>query len=603
MTHFPSARLRPTALLLVSLSLAACAQPPSVPAATGGQAGAPSPYDGVDRSWVATDNGLKGNIQAQKIDAGNNTLSNEGWTAASNGWGPIERNKSNGETAGGDGKTITLNGKTYSTGFGVHGSSSMAFAVNGQCTTFSSDIGIDDEVGTKGSAVFQVYADGTKLYDSGVMTGSSATKTVNVSIAGRRELKLVVQDGGDGNAYDHADWADAKLLSCTTVASGGTTSPAPAPSPSPNVTYQGPLVITKGGTYSGNYQSTNPSVPAISVRTSEPVIIQNANVRGPSHLISGFNMNLTVRNTRAYGVNPNVSGLNTGRFILSEDTLNLIVENNYLEGTSGIYVHNFKGNRAGGQTIKIMRNKVKNIDGRKSNGSGGYQTAFERVQFTQFNNIRDVPNVEIAWNEIINEPGKSGLEENINFYGSTGTSSSRLKIHNNFIKGAYNANPATDSGFGGGGIMLGDGNPTSLSTAGGYMDVFNNQIVSTSNQGIGIAGGHNHNVYNNRIVSSGLLPDGRKILAQNVGVYVWDQAGSAKSGTWFNNSVRDNQIIWMRYRSDGSSYTNNTWFASCTSSCYNNSSLPGPATLATEQAEYDLWLSKLSSAGIKVGVN
>ncbi|PNY79783.1 NPCBM/NEW2 domain-containing protein [Deinococcus koreensis] len=602
MTHFPSARLRPTALLLVSLSLAACAQPPSVPQ-TGGQAEGASPYDGVDRSWTATDNGLGGKLQAQAIDPGNNTLSNEGWTAASNGWGPIERNKSNGETAAGDGKTLTLNGKTYSNGFGVHGNSSMTFAVNGQCSTFTSDIGIDDEVGSKGAAVFQVYADGTKLYDSGVMTGSSATKTVNVSISGRRELKLVVQDAGNSNAYDHADWADAKLLSCTVAASGGGVSPAPAPAPSPNVTYQGPLVITKGGTYSGSYQSTNPDVPAISIRTTEPVIIQNANVRGPSHLIAGFNMNLTVRNTRAYGVNPNVAGRNTGRFILSEDTYNLVVENNYMEGTSGIYVRNFKGNRAGGQTIKILRNKVKNIDGRKSNGAGGYQTAFERVQFTQFNDVRDVPNVEIAWNEIINEPGKSGLEENINFYGSTGTASSRLKIHNNFIKGAYNANPATDSGFGGGGIMLGDGNPASLSTAGGYMDVYNNQIVSTSNQGIGIAGGHDHNVYNNRVVSSGLLPDGRKILAQNVGVYVWDQAGSAKSGTWFNNSVHDNQIVWMRYRSDGSSYTNNTWFASCTSSCYNNSSLPAPATLATEQVEYNLWLSKLSSAGIKIGVN
>src|SRR4030095_6410355 len=39
---------------------------------------------------------------------------------AKNGWGPIERDKSNGEQAAGDGRTITLNGSTYAKGLGVH---------------------------------------------------------------------------------------------------------------------------------------------------------------------------------------------------------------------------------------------------------------------------------------------------------------------------------------------------------------------------------------------------------------------------------------------------------------------------------------------------
>ena len=34
-----------------------------------------------------------------------------------------------------------------------------------------------------------------------------------------------------------------------------------------------PLVITKGGTYTGTWESTNRSTPAVTVNTSEPVTI------------------------------------------------------------------------------------------------------------------------------------------------------------------------------------------------------------------------------------------------------------------------------------------------------------------------------------------
>jgi hypothetical protein len=59
--------------------------------------------------------------------------------------------------------------------------------------------------------VFQVWADGTKIFDSGTMTGSTATKNVNVNVAGKKELKLIVTDGGNGNTWDHADWANARV--------------------------------------------------------------------------------------------------------------------------------------------------------------------------------------------------------------------------------------------------------------------------------------------------------------------------------------------------------------------------------------------------------
>ncbi|MBB5374990.1 N-acetylneuraminic acid mutarotase [Deinococcus metalli] len=153
-------------------------------------------------------------LGAQTIDPGDNTLSNEPFASVSNGWGPVERNRSNGETGGTDGRTLTLNGVAYSQGFGTHAASSMTFDVQGRCQTFTADIGVDDEVGTWGSVVFQVYGDGVKLYESPRLTGADAARPISVPIAGRRVLRLDVSDAGDGRDYDHADWARAMLRSC-----------------------------------------------------------------------------------------------------------------------------------------------------------------------------------------------------------------------------------------------------------------------------------------------------------------------------------------------------------------------------------------------------
>lgn len=138
-------------------------------------------------------------------------LSDRDWTSATNAWGPVERDLSNGEQAAGDGRTLTLNGVTYSKGLGVHAASDVRYSLGGVCTSFTAAVGLDDEVGANGSVVFQVYADATKVFDSGAMTGASATQQVNVSVLGASQLRLVVTDGGNGNGNDHADWADAKV--------------------------------------------------------------------------------------------------------------------------------------------------------------------------------------------------------------------------------------------------------------------------------------------------------------------------------------------------------------------------------------------------------
>lgn len=130
----------------------------------------------------------------------------------SNGWGPIELDSSIGEKAADDGSALTLNRRVYTKGLGVHSNSKLVYNLNGQYTTFITDLGLDDEVGNNGSVVFQIFADGAKVYDSGTMTGASATKTALVNVDGVKQLWLVVTDAGDDNSFDHANWANARVI-------------------------------------------------------------------------------------------------------------------------------------------------------------------------------------------------------------------------------------------------------------------------------------------------------------------------------------------------------------------------------------------------------
>src|SRR3954471_9081094 len=138
--------------------------------------------------------------------------------AATNGYGSIERDRSNGERAAGDGSPMTIAGRFYKKGLGLHSDAELHYKLGGKYRSFVSDVGIDDEVGDAGSAVFQVFADGAKLFDSGVMFGSSRTRRINVDVSGMNELVLIVRDGGDGNSFDHADCGGARVIRPTGVA-------------------------------------------------------------------------------------------------------------------------------------------------------------------------------------------------------------------------------------------------------------------------------------------------------------------------------------------------------------------------------------------------
>ena len=369
-----------------------------------------------------------------------------------------------------------------------------------------------------------------------------------------------------------------------------------------HVGWRGPIVITHGGIYSGHWQSLDPNTPAVRIATSQPVIILNATIVSASDCISNVTdgVNLTVVGTTASALNPNVAGKSPGRFVSVENFDRIDLENNTLLGTSGIYLGYYHGNHATSMSVKVLRNSAVNIDGRHSDGLGGFLSGpddCDMVQFCQLAYVSGLPGVQIAWNQVINLPRQSRVEDNISIYKSSGTPASPILIHDNYIQGAYPADPATQD-YSGGGIMLADGQGDAKPADDpAYVLAYNNQIVSTTNYGIAISSGHDSSFFDNRIVSSGLLPNGAWIPAQNTGAYVWN---SDADPSFTNNSATGNVVGWMHL--DGTNQiSRNDWWLPNASGPQNNVSLPNPITSQTEQAEYQLWLVKLKQSGIRIG--
>ncbi|MGH6893615.1 MAG: NPCBM/NEW2 domain-containing protein [Dongiaceae bacterium] len=112
-----------------------------------------------------------------------------------------------------DGRAITLDGRTYVKRLGVHFPSEIRYQLSGRYKTFTAGIGVDDEAGNKGVMTFEVWGDGIKLFDSGLMRGMSKTKIVDVSVAGVNELRLVTTEGGNHEgAVTFQVWGDGARL-------------------------------------------------------------------------------------------------------------------------------------------------------------------------------------------------------------------------------------------------------------------------------------------------------------------------------------------------------------------------------------------------------
>lgn len=158
-------------------------------------------------------------------------------SVATQGYGVPQKNHSI------DGKTMTIGGVTFERGFGTHAESSLIVQVNGKAKSFTAQVGIDDDAKGHDPAVeFVLLGDGKNIWSSGIMRLGDPARTCQASLIGIQKLELVVTDGGNGNYYDHADWANAKFES-DGVTTFSTFNPVPGtpyiltplPSPMPKI--------------------------------------------------------------------------------------------------------------------------------------------------------------------------------------------------------------------------------------------------------------------------------------------------------------------------------------------------------------------------------
>ncbi len=107
---------------------------------------------------------------------------------------------------------LQVGDRRFAHGITVNSRSSVEIALNRQCTTFSAQAGVDGlSMFTDGSVRFSVYADGQRLWQSAALGYRDPPASVQVSLTGRKTLRLVVERAGQGSLPTLVSWADAEI--------------------------------------------------------------------------------------------------------------------------------------------------------------------------------------------------------------------------------------------------------------------------------------------------------------------------------------------------------------------------------------------------------
>lgn len=132
---------------------------------------------------------------------------------SSNGWGTVRKDKS--ISGGVIGLTRDGDFVDYNKGLGLHSNAEYVYDLEGKdYDYFESYVGVDKAMSSRpaSSVIFKVLVDGEEKFNSGVMRSTTPQKYVKVDVKNAKELKLIVNDAGDGDSSDHASFGDAKLV-------------------------------------------------------------------------------------------------------------------------------------------------------------------------------------------------------------------------------------------------------------------------------------------------------------------------------------------------------------------------------------------------------
>lgn len=358
--------------------------------------------------------------------------------------------------------------------------------------------------------------------------------------------------------------------------------------------FRPPLTITKGGTYTGCYRSDDSEVPAILVNTPEKVELAGCHIVSSGIGIKAYGgSRLYVHHCTVEGQQP-TGNQQWGRALDDYHPQDLTFTFNTVRHTGGLLIDHGDANT---NFAVIRYNLFQDTDKRRADGTDGELRA--SILFNSVVPIRG----EIAYNQFTNGWGESAVEDNINFGNSGGSEASPFLIRDNFICGAYPP-PSHQEKYTGSGITVEGTGANTPETVSQHVQILRNQVVSTCNAGINVNDGHHIVARENRIVSAGILPDGRPSSLFWGGCSIWN--GSHHDASLFHDvRMVDNVLGYRRPgmnvplpdRQDYVVATDDPWSVQPG----DNVSLPNPITLATEAEEWTRWQKKLVDAGIVLG--
>jgi len=110
-----------------------------------------------------------------------------------------------------DGGPLKVGGKRFARGLAMHSKTRLVYSLAARHRRFQAWMGIDALVGRRGNVHVVISADGKTLLETDVK-GTDKPRLVDLDVAGRRELQILVDFGGDLDIADHLDLADARLI-------------------------------------------------------------------------------------------------------------------------------------------------------------------------------------------------------------------------------------------------------------------------------------------------------------------------------------------------------------------------------------------------------
>lgn len=258
------------------------------------------------------------------------------------------------------------------------------------------------------------------------------------------------------------------------------------------------------------------------------------------------NTRITVYGCTATADGDQPIGTTRGRFFYAYRPRKANVYNNYLRNTAGGKVEEWSANASATDNLLWAYNRIDNVCG----GTGGDYRQGIQVQHV----IR--ANTVIEWNQVINTPGQSRVEDTINIGESGGTSTSPFLVQDNFIWGGYQANP-TDGGYSGAAITTDAGDAdVPAANQPQYIIAQRNMIAGYQNAAMNIAAGFRNKYINNQVVTSGFMPDGTTRLNGDYKAVAIFRGQNYSSDQFDFNEITGNDIFTNTANSRGTFYLN-----------------------------------------------